>query len=183
MYISPSLECSLVPWMPILNCGTHVSLIIIQEYVLFFTASVCLVFKNVFYVYGYFYLHICQCVMCMQLPQRSKEGSRSRGTRVTYGYELGIEPESWERTANTLNYRTISPGPKLGFIQDLGAFKRKKASKTCSFKWGFKKNISLNHCQPSGRWLSTFRAILSSRIYIQKSYSTVTIAQWSARGV
>lgn len=47
---------------------------------------------------------------------------------------LGIEPESCEGTANTLNYRTISPGTKLGFIQDLGAFKRKKAAKTCSFK-------------------------------------------------
>lgn len=134
-------------------------------------------------MYAYFYLHICLCAMCMQLRQRSKEGSRSHWTRVTYGYDLGIEPESCERTANTLNYRTISPGPKLGFIQDLGAFKRKKAAKTCSLKWGFIKDISLNHCQPSGRRLSTIRAILPFCISIQESYSTVTIGQWSGRGV
>lgn len=134
-------------------------------------------------MYAYFCLHICLCAMCMQLLQRSKEGSRSHWTRVTYGYELGIEPESCERTANTLNYRIISPGPKLGFIQDLGAFKRKKAAKTCSFKWGFKKDISLNHCQPSGRRLSTIRAILSFCISVQESYSTLTIVQWSGRGV
>ena len=56
----------------------------------------------------YVCMYVCMCTMCVQYPQRPKEGVRFTGAVVTDSCELRIKPTASGRTTSVLNCSPIS---------------------------------------------------------------------------